>query len=185
MLWRRRRPGHIVIQACTPAQPVIGHYALQLRTSMTPFSGCALLRFGLLVGLLSGCAHRKTNGGDDGSNAEEPAKTVTSEDIRRSTGTEPIEQALMAKVPGVWITRTPDGGIAVRIRGASSISGDNAPLYVVDGIAIQAGANGGLAGVNPYDIESITVLKDAASTAMYGARGANGVIVIKTKRSTR
>ncbi len=91
----------------------------------------------------------------------------------------------MAKVPGVWITRTADGGIAVRIRGTTSLHGNNAPLYVVDGLPIQPGPNGSLTGVNPYDIESIQVLKDAASTSMYGARGANGVIVIKTKRSAR
>ena len=89
----------------------------------------------------------------------------------------------MAKVPGVWITRTPDGGIAIRIRGTTSLNASNAPLYVVDGMAIQAGPNGSLTGINPYDIETIEVLKDAASTSMYGSRGANGVIIIKTKRS--
>ncbi|MBC7791209.1 MAG: TonB-dependent receptor plug domain-containing protein, partial [Anaerolineae bacterium] len=59
----------------------------------------------------------------------------------------------------------------------------NAPLYVVDGLAIQPGPNGSLVGINPYDIETIEVLKDAASTSMYGSRGSNGVILIKTKRS--
>lgn len=89
----------------------------------------------------------------------------------------------MSRFPGVWITRSADGGIAVRIRGATSVHGSNAPLYVLDGIAMQPGPNGSLSGVNPYDIESIEVLKDAASTSMYGSRGANGVIVIRTKRS--
>ncbi len=152
---------------------------------MPPFSRSVVLRFGLLVGVLSGCAHGKTASGDGSDGAAEPEKAVTSEDIRRSTGNEPIENALMAKVPGVWITRTADGGIAVRIRGTTSLHGNNAPLYVVDGLPIQPGPNGSLTGVNPYDIESIQVLKDAASTSMYGARGANGVIVIKTKRSAR
>ena len=107
---------------------------------------------------------------------------MTSEDIERNPG-EPIEKILQAKVPGVWITRTADGGIAIQIRGGTSVYGNNAPLYILDGMAVQPGPNGSLAGVNPYDIASIEVLKDAASTSMYGSRGGNGVIVIKTKRA--
>lgn len=87
----------------------------------------------------------------------------------------------MDRFPGVVVSRTNDGGIAVRIRGTTSLIGGNEPLYVVDGIPVQPGPNGSLNGVNPYDIESIEVLKDPASTAMYGVRGANGVIVIKMK----
>ena len=71
------------------------------------------------------------------------------------------------------------------IRGATSIYGNNEPLYVLDGIPIQPGPGGTLAGISPYDIESIQVLKDPADTALYGMRGANGVIVIKTKRALR
>jgi TonB-dependent SusC/RagA subfamily outer membrane receptor len=73
----------------------------------------------------------------------------------------------------------------VRIRGATSINSSTEPLYVIDGVATQPGPNGSLPGVHPYDIETIQVLKDAASTAMYGVRGANGVIVIKTKQASR
>jgi TonB-dependent SusC/RagA subfamily outer membrane receptor len=110
------------------------------------------------------------------------ASAVTAEDVDRSPNV-PIEQLLAGRVAGVVVTRTEDGGIAVRIRGgSSSFSGNNAPLYVVDGVAIEAGPNGSLAGINPYDIASIKVLKDAADITMYGVRGANGVIVIKTKR---
>lgn len=109
-----------------------------------------------------------------------PRSAVTSEDIERNAG-QPIEEVLAGRFPGVSVFRTP-GGIAIRIRGGSSILNSNEPLYVIDGIPIQAGPNGSLTGVNPLDIESIEVLKDAASTAMYGIRGANGVIVIKTKR---
>jgi len=106
---------------------------------------------------------------------------VTSEDLDRQPG-KPIEEALMGRFPGVEVTRTAGGGIAVRIRGTTSITGSNEPLYVVDGIPIQAGPNGTLTGINPYDIATIQVLKDPAETAIYGMRGANGVIVIKTKR---
>lgn len=88
----------------------------------------------------------------------------------------------MSRFPGVVVTRAPDGGLSVRIRGTTSIHGSNEPLYVIDGMAIRPGPGGSLEGINPYDIESIEVLKDAASTTMYGMRGANGVIVIKTKR---
>lgn len=157
---------------------------------MTCFPSRALLPVGLLVGLLSGCSHTR---GATPAETEEPAPqeapraesspgtTVTAEDIRR-TPEEPIEKILAGRIAGVWVTRTSDGGISVRIRGPTSIYGSTAPLYVLDGVPIQPGPNGALAGINPYDIESIEVLKDAASTAMYGSRGANGVIVIKTKR---
>ena len=68
----------------------------------------------------------------------------------------------------------------VRIRGSQSFYGD--PLYEIDGVTITPGPNGSLSGINPSDIESIKVLKSAAETSMYGSRGANGVIIIKTKR---
>jgi TonB-dependent SusC/RagA subfamily outer membrane receptor len=105
---------------------------------------------------------------------------VTSDDATR-TPDEPVEKQLAARVPGVIVNRTPDGGIAIRLRGASSILGSSAPLYIVDGMPIEPGPNGSLTGINPMDIASIEVLKDATATSMYGVRGANGVIVIKTK----
>jgi TonB-dependent SusC/RagA subfamily outer membrane receptor len=106
---------------------------------------------------------------------------VTAEDLDRQPG-QPIEQVLMGRFPGVTVTRAPDGGISVRIRGTTSIRGNNEPLYVIDGVAIQAGPGGSLTGINPHDIASIEVLKDPAETAVYGLRGANGVIIIRTKR---
>jgi len=136
-----------------------------------------LLSCTLLVGLVSACAHGGANA------AGKPAdgrSIVTSDDLERSPG-EPIENVLMSRVSGIVVTRAPDGGIAIRIRGPVSISGTNEPLYIVDGMAFQAGPEGSLTGINPYDIASIEVLKEAAATAMYGVRGANGVIVIKTK----
>jgi TonB-dependent starch-binding outer membrane protein SusC len=140
-----------------------------------------VLQVGLLGGLLSACAHHKKEG-DLGPPAHDPA--VTAEDIERTPG-QPIEQQLMAKVPGVVVERTSSGNISIRIRGGSSVFGNNEPLYVVDGIAVQPESDGGLAGINPYDIQSIEVLKDATSMTMYGSRGGNGVIIIKTKQSNR
>ena len=118
--------------------------------------------------------------GPDSANAK--ANTVTSEDISNRPG-QSLEQILANKVSGVDVSRSPDGYLSVRIRGAVSFSGSDEPLYVLDGIPFTPGPNGALTGINPEDIESIRVLKDAASTAMYGSRGANGVILIKTKRS--
>lgn len=96
--------------------------------------------------------------------------------------TESVEQMLEGRVAGVIVSRTPDGSIAVRIRGSSSAYGNNEPLYILDGLPLQPGPNGALSGINPRDIASIRVLKEAADIGMYGSRGANGVIIIKTKR---
>lgn len=139
-----------------------------------------VLTSGLICASLAGCAHGRADaGGEPGAaTAEHP---VSAEEIQR-TPSESIERILMNRFPGVWVARTPEGGLAVRIRGASSINGSTQPLYVIDGMVTTPGQNGALTGVQPQDIESIQVLKDAASTAMYGVRGANGVIVIKTKQ---
>jgi len=136
-----------------------------------------VLSAAVLVWLCTACAHSSSPRSTSPPNRSK----ITAQDIEQSPG-EPIEKILMGRVAGVVVTSTPGGGIAVRIRGTTSILGNNEPLYVVDGIPIQAGPGGALVGINPYDIESIEVLKDAASTAMWGVRGANGVIVIKTKR---
>ena len=129
----------------------------------------------VLVGLAAGCA--------SGNTRREPVggPTATAADIEHS-GSRPIEDVLQAKAPGVLVTRAADGGIAVQIRGVSSFYSSNEPLYVIDGVPMRAGPGGGLTGVNPYDIESIEVLKNPQDTGIYGIRGANGVIVIKTKR---
>jgi TonB-dependent SusC/RagA subfamily outer membrane receptor len=92
---------------------------------------------------------------------------------------------LAGRIAGVQVGRDATGALTVRVRGGSSISGSNEPLYVIDGVAIQAGPGGSLAGINPSDIESIQVLRDAMATASYGSRGANGVIVNKKKKPKR
>ncbi|HWV69508.1 SusC/RagA family TonB-linked outer membrane protein, partial [Chitinophaga sp.] len=108
-----------------------------------------------------------------------------------------FNQALEGKVSGVQITQasnSPGGGVTIRVRGGNSISASNDPLYVVDGFPISVptaakGASGSGAGyanplstINPNDIESIEVLKDASATAIYGSRGANGVVLVTTRR---
>jgi len=143
---------------------------------MTPSPSRGLVG-SLLVGLIAGCARGRSNAPPQSAPS---ASTVTSDDIAQAPG-ETIEEILMAKFPGVTVTRTTDGGLAIRIRGATSILGSTEPLYVLDGIKIHPGPDGGLTGINPYDIASIQVLKDVESMVMYGGQAANGVIVIKTK----
>ncbi|WP_228054846.1 SusC/RagA family TonB-linked outer membrane protein [Kordia antarctica] len=92
-----------------------------------------------------------------------------------------VDEALAGKLSGVLIQNTsgePGADLKIQVRAASSISGDSSPLIVVDGFPIS----GNLATVNPNDIESLEVLKDAASSAIYGSRGANGVILVTTKK---
>lgn len=88
-------------------------------------------------------------------------------------------EAIQGKMAGVTVTTTegsPDAEIKIRVRGGGSLSQDNSPLYIVDGFPVSS-----ISDIAPNDIESIDVLKDASSTAIYGARGANGVVIVTTK----
>lgn len=120
-----------------------------------------------------------------------------------------IDQLMQGRASGVTISQNsgkPGSAVSVRIRGITSITGNNEPLYVIDGVPISGdsrntstsgrtaaadfGGNGQtgtspLAGLNPNDIESVDILKDASATAIYGSRGANGVVIIKTKTGSR
>ena len=105
---------------------------------------------------------------------------VNEGEIKKSAGGV-LQQALQGKVAGARITQnsgSPGADLRARIRGSNSIYYGNDPLYVIDGVPVS---DGSLSYINPNDVESISVLKDASSTAIYGARGANGVIVIITK----
>ena len=110
------------------------------------------------------------------------SNTVTADDLERA-GDDAIVKTLSNKVPGVLVSMTADGNLSVRIRGSTSLTANAEPLYVIDGLEVQAGPGGALMGINPHDIESIEVLKDAASLSFYGVRAANGVIVVKTKHA--
>lgn len=137
----------------------------------------------LTTACASGNAVHPTNLTDHPAGSpESAANTVTADDLERA-GDDAIVKTLSTKVPGVWVSMTADGSLAVRIRGTTSINANMEPLYVIDGMAVQAGPGGALLGINPHDIESIEVLKDAASLSYYGVRAANGVIVIKTKHA--
>ena len=117
-----------------------------------------------------------------------------------------VDQAMQGRIAGVQVTQAsnePGGGLSIRIRGASSVNAGNEPLYVIDGLPIdnsegitgsgtsavaEVGANlnakNPLNALNPNDIQSIEILKDASATAIYGSRGANGVVLITTKKGT-
>jgi TonB-dependent SusC/RagA subfamily outer membrane receptor len=144
---------------------------------MTSSCSHVLPLLGLSLALVTGC---KSGQRTENAPPRPPRADVTSEDIERAPG-QPIEEILKGRVAGVTVTQG-QGGLVVRIRGVTSFYGNNEPLYVVDDVPITPGAGGVLSGIGPYDIESIKVLKDASETALYGMRGANGVIVIRTKR---
>lgn len=88
---------------------------------------------------------------------------------------------LFMGVPGVTVRRLSNGGISLRIRGSSSFSSDGEPLYVINGVMIRAAPGQALMGLSPRDVTRIDVLKDAGATAIYGSRGANGVVLIFTE----
>ena len=92
-----------------------------------------------------------------------------------------LAEMLAGRVSGVVVARAPNGGIAVKISGPTSFYLGQGPLYVVDGQPVEPGPNGTLSWLNAEDVESIAVLKYEADTAIFGVRGSNGVIVIKTK----
>jgi TonB-dependent starch-binding outer membrane protein SusC len=94
-----------------------------------------------------------------------------------------IEQLLEGRLRGVTVNALPGGGMVVRMFGPTSFYSGQEPLFVIDGVPASNVIQGRLSWLDPHDIESITALRDPASTAQYGVRGANGVIVIKTKGS--
>ena len=111
--------------------------------------------------------------------------SVASVDAEQMSRRTPIDvvQGLQGAAAGVVITQSsgdPNGGFNIRIRGVATMNGNTDPLWVVDGI--QYGNNSNLSWLDPQDVESIEILKDASSTAIYGARGANGVIMVTTKK---
>jgi len=92
-----------------------------------------------------------------------------------------LDQMLAGKLSGVSVTPGPHGGIVVRMMGPTSFAGNEGPLFLVDGTQVEVSREGGLPWINPVDVESITALRNPSDIAIYGVRGANGVIVIKTK----
>jgi TonB-dependent SusC/RagA subfamily outer membrane receptor len=139
---------------------------------------------GLLAGITMACGGATTT--SDADRAVAPGDTITAADLTASEKQkrtyEPVDALLRGRTAGVDAWVNPDGSLSVRIRGASSFYGSTKPLFVVDGVPFETGPDGNLRGINPNDIESIEVLKGPPETTMYGVRGANGVVLIRTKR---
>ena len=117
--------------------------------------------------------------------------TVKADEVNKGVITSPAD-LIRGKSAGVVVTSgsgMPGSGATVRIRGGSSINASNDPLYVIDGLPVSndgiSGMSDPLSSINPEDIESFTVLKDASATAIYGSRASNGVIVITTKKGSK
>jgi TonB-dependent SusC/RagA subfamily outer membrane receptor len=108
-----------------------------------------------------------------------PASMRTTESARERSTT--LAQLLQGRLSGVTVSPAPDGGIIVRMGAPTSFMSGQAPLFVVDGVPAEI--NSTLSWLDPADIESVQALKDPSQTAAYGVRGANGVILIKTKGS--
>lgn len=109
--------------------------------------------------------------------------SVKNEDLMQ-TPTSDVAQALAGRVAGVQVMQSegePGASVSIRVRGGISITQSNEPLYVIDGFPSEDGMN----SLDPSEIETIDILKDASSTAIYGARGANGVVVITTKKGAK
>ena len=116
---------------------------------------------------------------------------IKAEEMNKGAVTSP-QELIMGKVPGLSVSQgdgAPGAGSTIRIRGGASLNASNDPLIVIDGIPVSnddaPGTPNALATINPNDIETFTVLKDASATAIYGSRASNGVIIIQTKKGTQ
>ena len=142
---------------------------------------------GLVLGcVIAGCTHHQTSTGESKIEAiapmtATPHSVLAEEDVQRVPG-QAIEQLLTSRFSGVRVSRTSNGGLSLRIRGVGSFMASNEPLVVVDDVPLDVADGATLRAINPHDIATIEVVKDPAGEAMYGVRGANGVIVIRTKR---
>ncbi|MFT4855705.1 MAG: TonB-linked SusC/RagA family outer membrane protein, partial [Planctomycetota bacterium] len=135
-----------------------------------------------------------TSYGDQSKREATGAISSVKGEIFENLPVQSFDRAMQGRIAGVQVTSTsgqPGGTLNVRIRGVGSINAGNDPLYIVDGVQIASGglsgqgASNALGSINPNDIESIEVLKDAAAAAIYGAQAANGVVIITTKRGRK
>jgi TonB-linked SusC/RagA family outer membrane protein len=177
--------GNFTLSAPADAVLVISHISydtvrvqVQTNLSITLTSLAGALNDVVVIGY--GTARRKEVTGS--------VATVTAKDFQQGSITTP-EQLIAGKVAGVSVTSNsgaPGAGSVIRIRGGASLNASNDPLIVVDGVPLSGnniyGASNSLSLINPNDIASFTVLKDAAATAIYGSRASNGVILITTKK---
>ena len=142
------------------------------RTKAIPIVFAALLT-GLFT-FSAGCS------GSESTRERNETNTVSGDEAHRNP-TVRLSDLIQQRVAGINLSETTDGRVKVRIRGVTSFTSDNQPLFVVDDIPVDPEPDDTLPGVTVTEIESITVYKDAADTSRWGMRGANGVIAVTTK----
>ncbi len=150
--------------------------------------GSACVRQSLAIGPYPDAGHRRLSlpspqlglVAEDSTGASSDAASAGIEAVGRGEFAR-IEDMLAARVPGLEVVRRADGLYSLRVRGVASVMGGE-PLLVIDDVRIDGDATGMLGALSPRDVQRIEVLKDAAATAIYGPRGANGVVVISTRR---
>jgi len=130
-----------------------------------------------------GCTHPPSHSAPLGRGPS--SQRAINGDALRDSPARQLEDLVEGRVAGVWVVRSPDGGVSLRIWGPSSIYGDNEPLYVLDGMPVNVAPGRGLFWLDPNDIGRIEILKDVSALAMYGVRGANGVVLITTRHGER
>ena len=148
----------------------------------------------MALAVLSGCGSGQSNtvrftpppAPDPEASRTSGANTVSGDDMKQ-VGVQRIEEYLNGRVPGLQVLRNESGQLSIRIRGTASLGrSDEEPLVIVDGIPTPQGMNSEvLRMLDPREVHKVEVLKDASATAMYGSRGANGVLVIRTRSASR
>jgi TonB-dependent SusC/RagA subfamily outer membrane receptor len=133
------------------------------------------------VGTVFACASQARAQAATARPAPPPPASMKATEAARAHSTT-LAQLLQGRLAGVTVYPAPDGGVIVRMGGPTSFYGNQSPLFVVDGIAIED-SRSTLSWLSPSDVETVQALKDPSQTAIYGLRGANGVILIKTKGS--
>lgn len=148
--------------------------------SLTP---ATLIPALLAVSALSGGCNNRARAGDEPAPAVAPdGPYVDSEDVDSQTAVR-AEELLIGRFPGVRVILLPGGGFRVRVW-ATGMQPGGEPLYVVDGVPVRVDPDRGIDWLNPADIHSMRVLKDVSEIAPWGVRGANGVVVIETKKGS-
>jgi len=153
------------------------------RFARSPLSARVACGAFVLVASVAACGHPKADPGPTPTATR--AAEAKSDAAMQATPTMSVEEYLASRSAGVEIGHAQDGTLTVRLRGSSGMYGSTQPLYIVDGVPFTPTNGSGLSGINPYDVASIKALRDPADIAMYGVRGANGVIVIKLKKANQ
>jgi len=147
----------------------------------SPFALAALVG---VVQILAACAQNTAVAGAGAASAPVAPRTANTIDstVIANAGDRPLAEIIASRIPGVRLARAADGSLVLHVRGESSFLNSSGPLYVIDGVQIEPDQQFNLASINPHDIASVEIVKDPSMLSMYGVRGANGVVIIRSKR---